>query len=71
MLLALGGGIGGLLIGIATTAVTALTGGQPIVVPLAAAAGGVAVAVGVGIAAGGYPAVRAARMVPAAALRAV
>jgi putative ABC transport system permease protein len=64
------GGIGGVVLGAATTATYALVNGQSVVVPLAAIGGGVAVAVAVGLLAGVYPAVRAAQLPPTEALRA-
>jgi len=63
------GGLGGVLLGAAATVGYAVSTGQAVVVPPAAAGGGLAVAVAVGVAAGVYPAVRAARLPPADALR--
>ena len=63
------GGVTGVLGGAAATAGYAITSGQPTVVPLVSLAIGIAVAIGVGALAGVYPAVRAARLAPAEALR--
>ncbi|HEY5353112.1 MAG TPA: ABC transporter permease [Streptosporangiaceae bacterium] len=63
------GGLGGVLLGAAATVGYAVSTGQAVVVPPDAAGGGLAVAVAVGVAAGVYPAVRAARLPPAEALR--
>ena len=63
------GGLGGVLLGAGATVGYAVSTGQALVVPPAAAGGGLAVAVAVGVAAGVYPAVRAARLPPADALR--
>ena len=65
------GGLGGVLLGAGATVGYAVSTGQAVVVPPAAAAGGLAVAVAVGVAAGVYPAVHAARLPPADALRAL
>jgi putative ABC transport system permease protein len=42
---------------------------QPFVLPAIAVAGGLGIALGAGALAGGYPAVKAARLAPAEALR--
>ena len=63
------GGLGGVLLGAAATVGYAVSTGQAVVVPPAAAGGGLAVAIVVGVAAGVYPAVRAAGLPPADALR--
>jgi putative ABC transport system permease protein len=63
------GGLGGVLLGAAATAGYAVSTGQAVVVPPEAAGGGLAVALAVGVVAGVYPAMRAARLAPAEALR--
>jgi len=63
------GGLGGVLLGAAATVGYAVSTGQAVVVPPEAAGGGLAVAIAVGVAAGVYPALRAARLPPAEALR--
>ncbi|HUB35489.1 MAG TPA: ABC transporter permease [Solirubrobacteraceae bacterium] len=65
------GGCAGIALGAAATAGYAQTQGWIVVVPVAAVAGGVALALALGALAGLYPAVRAARLAPAAALRSV
>ena len=69
LLSALGGAVGGLL-GVLATAGYARGYGQPTVVPAIAIAGGLGVAIGIGAVAGVYPALKAARLAPAEALRA-
>jgi putative ABC transport system permease protein len=63
------GGTAGIGLGAAATAIYADTQGWIVVVPVLAVSGGVAIAVVMGALAGLYPAVRAARLAPAAALR--
>jgi putative ABC transport system permease protein len=63
------GGIAGVLLGAAATFGYAGWGGQPAVVPAAAVAAGLGVAAVAGAVAGAYPATRAARLMPAEALR--
>jgi putative ABC transport system permease protein len=63
------GGIAGVLGGAAATAGYAAASGQPTVVPAASITAGLGIALGVGALAGVYPAVRAARLPPAEALR--
>ncbi|GAA5047491.1 putative ABC transport system permease protein [Thermocatellispora tengchongensis] len=70
LLLSALGGAGGVLLGIAVTALYATTQGWPSIVPAWAMAGGVAATVVVGVLAGLYPALRAARLPPAEALAA-
>jgi ABC-type antimicrobial peptide transport system permease subunit len=65
------GGVAGAAIGAAVTAGYAAGAGQPTVVPPAGVAAGIGVALVTGVLAGGYPALRAARLAPAEALRAV
>jgi putative ABC transport system permease protein len=67
---AIGGGLG-VALGAAATAGYAALQGWILVVPLLAVAGGVGVAIALGALAGLYPAVRAAKLAPAAALRSV
>lgn len=64
------GGIAGVVLGAAATAVYASTGGLPWVVPPWAAAGGFVATLAIGTIAGLYPAVRAARQSPTLALAA-
>jgi putative ABC transport system permease protein len=71
LLLAALGGVAGAAIGAAATAGYAAGTGQPAVVPPAGVAVGIGVALVTGVLAGVYPAVRAARLAPAEALRAV
>ena len=65
------GGIAGVLLGAAISAVYALTRGWAIVVPPVVLAGGIAAALAIGAIAGLYPARRAARLSPTDALRSV
>ena len=65
------GGAAGIALGAAVTAAYASIQGWLLVVPLLAVGGGVAIAVLLGALAGLYPAARAARLPPAAALRSV
>jgi putative ABC transport system permease protein len=71
ILLAVAGGAVGVLAGAAATAVYAGAQGWAVVIPLEAWAGGIAAALVIGAGAGLLPAVRAARMPPTVALRAV
>ncbi len=71
ILLALLGGITGIVLGAASTAAYAQSQGWIVVVPVLAVAGGVGIALLLGALVGLYPAVRAARLAPAAALRSV
>ncbi len=70
LLSALGGAVG-IGLGAAATAGYAYSQGWIVVVPLLSVGGGVAIALALGALAGLYPAVRAARLAPAAALRSV
>ncbi|MGO9501338.1 MAG: ABC transporter permease [Streptosporangiaceae bacterium] len=68
ILLALAGGIAGVVIGAACTAIYAHAKGWTIVVPVIAWVGGLGAAVLIGAVAGLLPALRAARMSPTEAL---
>jgi putative ABC transport system permease protein len=70
LLLSLLGGVGGVLGGLAVTAVYAATRTWPTVVPAWVLAGGVGATVVIGAIAGLYPAIRAARLAPTEALAA-
>ncbi len=69
VLLAVGGGVVGVLAGAAATAGYAGSQGWAVVVPVEAWSGGIAAAVLIGAVAGLVPAVRASRMPPTVALR--
>ena len=69
LLLAVIGGIGGVLLGVGVTVAYASIEGWATLVPTVAIVGGVAAAVLIGAVAGLYPAIRAARMSPTEALR--
>ena len=69
VLLSLLGGCAGVVAGIAATAAYASMESWTVVVPVAALVGGVLIALALGALAGLYPASRAARLTPAAALR--
>ena len=71
ILLALGGGAVGVALGALATALYATTKGWAIVIPASAWAGGFAAALLIGAVAGLLPAIRAARLSPADALRTV
>jgi putative ABC transport system permease protein len=71
VLLALLGGLIGIALGVATTFAYASTQGWSVVVPLLSVGGGVAVTLLLGALVGLYPALRAARLAPATALRSV
>ena len=71
ILLAVAGGVVGVLAGAAATAVYASTKGWAIVIPVEAWSGGIASAIVIGAFAGLMPAVRASRMPPTVALRTV
>jgi putative ABC transport system permease protein len=71
ILLALGGGAVGVGLGALATAAYATTKGWAIVIPASAWAGGFAAAMLIGAVAGLLPAIRAARLAPAEALRTV
>jgi putative ABC transport system permease protein len=69
VLLSTFGGAAGVLLGAGATAGYAVAAAQPTVVPAVAVLAGLAVALGAGGLAGVYPAVKAARLAPAEALR--
>jgi putative ABC transport system permease protein len=69
LLLAAIGGVGGVLLGIAVTAMWATIQGWGILIPPIAIVGGVMAALLIGAIAGLYPATRAARVSPTEALR--
>jgi putative ABC transport system permease protein len=69
ILLAVVGGVVGVLVGAAATAVYASSKGWAVVIPAEAWSGGIASAVLIGAFAGLMPAVRASRMPPTVALR--
>ena len=71
LLLSLAGGLAGVALGAAVTAVYATGRGWSVAVPAASVAGGVLAALAIGAAAGLYPALRAARLAPTDALRTV
>jgi putative ABC transport system permease protein len=71
VLLAVLGGVGGVLAGAAATAVYAGSKGWSVVIPVEAFVGGIASALLIGALAGLVPAVRASRMPPTVALRTV
>ena len=63
------GGVAGVLLGSAVTALWANSQGWRVVIPPEAIFGGLVAAVAIGALAGLYPAVRAARLAPTEALR--
>jgi len=69
LLLAVIGGIGGVLLGVGVTAIYASSQGWAILVPTLAWAGGLGAAILIGAIAGLYPAMRASRLSPTEALR--
>ena len=71
LLLSAAGGLAGVLLGAAVTAVYDTARGWGIVVPVVGLAGGVVAALAIGAVAGLYPATRAARLAPTDALRTV
>ena len=71
ILLSGGGGVGGVVLGIAGTAIYTVTQGQATVVPPVAIGAGIGSAVAIGAVAGLYPSLRASRLPPTEALRAV
>jgi putative ABC transport system permease protein len=71
LLLALAGGLAGVVLGAAVTAAYAAGRGWSVVVPTPAMAGGLLAALAIGAVAGIYPALRAARLAPTDALRTV
>ena len=71
VLLAVIGGVVGVIGGVTATAVYATSKGWAVVIPAEARAGGIAAAILIGAFAGLLPAVRASRMPPTVALRTV
>jgi putative ABC transport system permease protein len=71
LLLSAAGGVAGVALGAAVTAVYDVARGWEIVLPTAGLAGGIAAALAIGAVAGLYPATRAARLAPTDALRTV
>jgi putative ABC transport system permease protein len=71
VLLAVAGGLAGVMLGALVTAGYAQSQGWSIVVPAVALGGGVVAALAIGAVAGSYPALRAARLAPTEALRTV
>ncbi len=69
LLLAIVGGLGGVLLGAGVTAIYASSQGWTILIPTLAWAGGLAAAIIIGAVAGLYPALRASRLSPTEALR--
>jgi putative ABC transport system permease protein len=68
LLLALAGGIGGVLLGSGVTAIYSRLRGWDVLIPTVAWTGGLAAALVIGAVAGLYPAMRAARLSPTEAL---
>ncbi len=71
VLLSVLGGLGGVLLGVLGTYAYSIAEDQATVVPLIAMTGGMASALGIGAIAGLYPSLRASRLPPTEALRAV
>jgi putative ABC transport system permease protein len=71
LVLSAAGGLAGVLLGAAVTAVYDTARGWEVVVPVVGLAGGVLAALAIGAVAGLYPATRAARLAPTDALRTV
>ena len=71
LLLAGAGGVAGVVLGIVITLIYATTRNVELVVPVSAVAGGIGISLLLGAIAGLYPAIRAARLSPTEALRAV
>ncbi len=71
VLLSLLGGVAGTVIGVAATAIYAVSQHWSVAVPLVALYGGVGAALAIGAVAGLYPSMRAARLSPTEALRTV
>ncbi|GAA4053131.1 ABC transporter permease [Arthrobacter methylotrophus] len=71
LVLCLFGGIAGILLGIAGTALYSLSQGWPLVVPPFVMVGGILSAVAIGVLSGVYPATRAAKLPPTEALAAL
>jgi len=69
LLLATVGGIGGVALGAAVTALYAWSRGWGVLIPTIAIIGGIVAAIAIGVVAGLYPAMRAARVSPTEALR--
>lgn len=69
LILAVLGGVCGVLLGIGVTVIYSVVGGSGLIIPASAVVGGLGAALAIGAIAGAYPAVRAAHLSPTDALR--